>query len=78
MAVAVGQLRAWRVPDSLGVPRRRCAWPLALECLRPTLDLRSVFKALLDEHLHVDANAPATRVFPDSSSARALRGLIRA
>jgi len=46
--------------------------------LRPTLDLRSVFKGVLDEHLHVDANTLATRVFPDSSSARSLRGLIRA
>jgi uncharacterized protein (DUF1501 family) len=46
--------------------------------LRPTLDLRSVFKAVLDEHLHVDANTLAKRVFPDSSGARPLKGLIRA
>jgi uncharacterized protein (DUF1501 family) len=46
--------------------------------LKPTLDLRSVFKGVLDEHLHVDANTLATRVFPNSSNARALRGLIRA
>jgi uncharacterized protein (DUF1501 family) len=46
--------------------------------LRPTLDLRSVFKAVLDEHLHVDANTLAKRVFPDSSGARPLQGLIRA
>jgi uncharacterized protein (DUF1501 family) len=46
--------------------------------LKPTLDLRSVFKAVLDEHMHVDAIALAKRVFPDSSSARPLRGLIRA
>ena len=46
--------------------------------LRPTLDLRSVFKGLLDEHLRIDAKTLATRVFPDSSNARALRGLIRA
>jgi uncharacterized protein (DUF1501 family) len=46
--------------------------------LKPTLDLRSVFKAVLDEHMHVDANALAKRVFPDSSGARPLQGLIRA
>lgn len=46
--------------------------------LRPTLDLRSVFKAVLDEHMHVDARALATRIFPDSSGARPLKGLVRA
>jgi uncharacterized protein (DUF1501 family) len=46
--------------------------------LRPTLDLRSVFKTVLDEHMHVDANTLAKRVFPDSSGARPLQGLIRA
>jgi uncharacterized protein (DUF1501 family) len=46
--------------------------------LRPTLDLRSVFKAVLDEHLRVDARSIATRIFPDSSGARPLQGLIRA
>jgi uncharacterized protein (DUF1501 family) len=46
--------------------------------LRPTLDLRSVFKSVLDEHMHVDANTLAKRVFPDSSGARPLQGLIRA
>jgi uncharacterized protein (DUF1501 family) len=46
--------------------------------LRPTLDLRSVFKTVLDEHLHVDARTLATRIFPDSSGARPLQGLIRA
>jgi uncharacterized protein (DUF1501 family) len=46
--------------------------------LRPTLDLRSVFKGVLNEHLHVDAKTLATRVFPDSTQARALDGLIRA
>ena len=46
--------------------------------LKPTLDLRSVFKAVLDEHMHVDANTLAKRVFPDSSGARPLSGLIRA
>jgi uncharacterized protein (DUF1501 family) len=46
--------------------------------LKPTLDLRSIFKAVLDEHMHVDANTLAKRVFPDSSGARPLQGLIRA
>jgi uncharacterized protein (DUF1501 family) len=46
--------------------------------VRPTLDLRSVFKAVLDEHMHVDAQTIATRIFPDSSGARPLKGLIRA
>jgi uncharacterized protein (DUF1501 family) len=46
--------------------------------LRPTLDLRSIFKAVLDEHMHVDARTLAGRIFPDSSGARPLQGLIRA
>jgi uncharacterized protein (DUF1501 family) len=46
--------------------------------LRPTLDLRSVFKAVLDEHMRVDARTLSTRVFPDSSGAHPLQGLMRA
>jgi uncharacterized protein (DUF1501 family) len=46
--------------------------------LKPTLDLRSVFKGVLDEHLHVDTNTLAKRVFPDSSGALPLQGLVRA
>jgi uncharacterized protein (DUF1501 family) len=46
--------------------------------LKPTLDLRSVFKAVLDEHMRIDAERIAKRVFPDSSGARPLQGLIRA
>jgi len=46
--------------------------------LKPTVDLRSVFKGVLDEHLHVDGKSLATRVFPDSFAAPTLRGLIRA
>src|ERR1700733_3847169 len=52
--------------------------PIDNRDLKPTLDLRSVFKAVLDEHMHVDANTLAKRVFPDSSGARPLQGLIRA
>jgi len=46
--------------------------------LKPTLDLRSLFKGVLDEHIHVDTKSLATRVFPDSVAAPALHGLIRA
>jgi uncharacterized protein (DUF1501 family) len=46
--------------------------------LRPTLDLRSVFKGVLDEHLRIDSGTVATRVFPNSNGARPLQGLIRA
>jgi uncharacterized protein (DUF1501 family) len=46
--------------------------------LRPTLDLRSVFKGVLSDHLRVDGKALANRIFPDSSGARPLQGLIRA
>jgi uncharacterized protein (DUF1501 family) len=46
--------------------------------LRPTADLRSVFKGVLDEHMRVAARTLSTRVFPDSNSARPLQGLIRA
>jgi uncharacterized protein (DUF1501 family) len=46
--------------------------------LRPTLDLRSVFKGVLAEHLRIDTGTLAGRVFPDSIGARPLLGLIRA
>lgn len=46
--------------------------------LQPTLDLRSVFKGLLDEHMRIDAHTLANHVFPDSRGARPLQGLIRA
>lgn len=46
--------------------------------LKPTLDLRSVFKGVLGEHLRVDAKTLAARVFPDSSEARTVSGLVRA
>jgi uncharacterized protein (DUF1501 family) len=46
--------------------------------LKPTLDLRSVFKGVLDEHLRIDAKTINARIFPDSSGARPLQGLIRA
>ncbi|HEY2684585.1 MAG TPA: DUF1501 domain-containing protein [Steroidobacteraceae bacterium] len=46
--------------------------------LKPTMDLRSIFKGVLDEHLHVDQKTLASRIFPDSNGARPLSGLIRA
>jgi uncharacterized protein (DUF1501 family) len=44
----------------------------------PTLDLRSVFKGILAEHLSVPPRTLADSVFPDSASAKPLRGLVRA
>ena len=35
--------------------------------LKATLDLRSLFKGVLDEHMRIDAKSLGTRVFPDSS-----------
>jgi uncharacterized protein (DUF1501 family) len=46
--------------------------------LRPTTDLRSVFKAVLGDHLRIDAGSMTARVFPNSNGARPLEGLIRA
>jgi uncharacterized protein (DUF1501 family) len=46
--------------------------------VRPTLDLRSLFKGVLEDHLLIDRSSLATRVFPDSTGARPLHGLIRA
>ena len=42
--------------------------------LMPTLDLRSVFKGVLDQHMHIDAHTLANRVFPDSQGARPCKG----
>jgi uncharacterized protein (DUF1501 family) len=45
--------------------------------LAPTLDLRSVLKGLLEEHVGVPAPALEKTVFPDSRGAKPLRGLLR-
>ncbi|HYC10080.1 MAG TPA: DUF1501 domain-containing protein [Steroidobacteraceae bacterium] len=45
--------------------------------LAPTLDLRSVLKGVLAEHLAVPHRALEQSVFPDSATARPLRGLMR-
>lgn len=43
--------------------------------LRPTTDLRALFKAALRDHLGVDAGALETDVFPDSRAVKPLEGL---
>jgi uncharacterized protein (DUF1501 family) len=45
--------------------------------LAPTLDLRSVLKGLLHEHLSVPSRELERTVFPDSAAAQPLRGLVR-
>jgi uncharacterized protein (DUF1501 family) len=46
--------------------------------LAATLDLRSVLKGMLQEHLSLPARPLEQEVFPDSAAARPLRGLVRA
>ena len=45
--------------------------------LRPTTDLRSVFKGILAEHLQLPGSYIDRSVFPDSAEARPLRDIIR-
>jgi uncharacterized protein (DUF1501 family) len=45
--------------------------------LNPTLDLRSVCKGILIEHLGLSAAHVETKVFPDSRAAKPLVGLVR-
>src|SRR5204862_421083 len=45
--------------------------------LQPTLDLRSVLKGVLQEHLLVPPRELEHTVFPDSRTARPLTGLVR-
>ena len=45
--------------------------------LMPTLDVRSVLKGVLEEHLLVPARALDGTVFPESGAAKALDGLVR-
>jgi uncharacterized protein (DUF1501 family) len=45
--------------------------------LKPTTDLRSVFKGVLHEHLAANERDLETKVFPDSRSAKPLEGLIK-
>lgn len=46
--------------------------------LRPTTDLRAVFKGLLADHLNVAGAALDRDVFPESAAARPMQGLLRA
>jgi len=46
--------------------------------LKPTLDLRSVMKSVLHEHLQIAARALDNDVFPNSSAAPYIAGLLRA
>jgi uncharacterized protein (DUF1501 family) len=46
--------------------------------LRPTLDIRSVLKGVLGDHLRVPTASLEREAFPDSGAARALQGLVRA
>ncbi len=45
--------------------------------LRPTTDMRALFKGLLAGHLAVPESALETRIFPDSRAVRPLDGLFR-
>jgi uncharacterized protein (DUF1501 family) len=45
--------------------------------LRPTLDLRSIMKSVLHDHLQIDSGALEHEVFPDSRAARYVAGLVR-
>jgi uncharacterized protein (DUF1501 family) len=45
--------------------------------LRPTTDMRALFKGVLAEHLGVPEAALETRIFPDSRAIRPLQGLLR-
>lgn len=44
--------------------------------LRPTSDLRAVFKGVLSEHLGIARKALDTNVFPDSSTIKPVEGLV--
>jgi uncharacterized protein (DUF1501 family) len=46
--------------------------------LKPTLDVRSVMKSVLHEHLQIATRTLDAEVFPDSSAAPYLSGLLRA
>jgi uncharacterized protein (DUF1501 family) len=46
--------------------------------LRPTTDLRAVFKGVLADHLRVPSAALERDAFPDSGAQRPMQGLLRA
>ena len=45
--------------------------------LKPTADLRSVFKGLLADHLNVDRSSLERQIFPDSAKAKPFSGLTK-
>jgi uncharacterized protein (DUF1501 family) len=45
--------------------------------LKPTLDLRSVMKGVMEEHLLIPSRALEDSAFPDSGGAKSLTGLVR-
>ena len=81
----VGQNRQIHIPDLDNLDPALADWPglapkalLDNRDLKPTLDLRSVFKGVLEEHMRIDAHTLDNRVFPDSQGTHPLQGLIRA
>ena len=44
--------------------------------LKPTIDLRSVLKGVLKDHLRVDETALASGVFPGSAAVKSMAGLL--
>jgi uncharacterized protein (DUF1501 family) len=44
--------------------------------LKPTIDLRTVLKGLLKDHLRLDDTVLASKVFPDSGAAKPMAGLL--
>jgi len=44
--------------------------------LKPTTDLRAIFKGVLRDHLRLDERALATRVFPGSADVQPMAGLL--
>ncbi|WP_029912408.1 DUF1501 domain-containing protein [Caulobacter sp. UNC358MFTsu5.1] len=44
--------------------------------VRPTLDMRGLFKGVLAEHMGVDRAALESKVFPDSADAKTVTGLV--
>jgi uncharacterized protein (DUF1501 family) len=44
--------------------------------LKPTTDLRAIFKGVLRDHLGIPDGALASAVFPESSSVKGVQGLV--
>ncbi|MDX1736636.1 MAG: DUF1501 domain-containing protein [Alphaproteobacteria bacterium] len=44
--------------------------------VKPTVDIRSIYKAILEEHLKISPSIIENEIFPNSADARALIGLI--